>query len=265
VGEILRQWSTFHPEFAYLPRKFKIAVNGATHDRAVIQAHDIGLDLKRDADGNIGFRVLVGGGLGRTPDHRRKIAEFVPWQHILTYCEAILRVYNRFGRRDNMYKARIKILVKAMGIDGFREQVDAEWAHLKNGPSTLTEAEVERVAQHFVDPDYETLPEADAGYLSSSNRTSRSRPGPSATCAPTSSPATPCVMLSTKQRAMSRRATPPIHKWIWWPIWADRYSFGEVRVTHEQNLVLADVKQSDLYELWQQLRDAGLATPNIGL
>src|SRR5690606_7124439 len=134
--------STFHPEFAFLPRKFKIAVNGAEHDRAVIQAHDIGLDLKRDSEGNIGFRVLVGGGLGRTPIIGEEIAAFVPWQHILTYCEAILRVYNRFGRRDNMYKARIKILVKSMGPAAFADEVEAEWAHLKDGPSTLTETEV---------------------------------------------------------------------------------------------------------------------------
>ena len=145
-GEILRQWSTFHPEFAFLPRKFKIAINGAKEDRAVIQCHDIGLELKRDAAGEIGFRVLVGGGMGRTPVIGAEISAFVPWQHIITYCEAILRVYNRHGRRDNLYKARIKILVKALGVAEFKRQVEEEWAFGKGGPNTLTEAELTRVA-----------------------------------------------------------------------------------------------------------------------
>jgi len=263
-AEILRQWSTFHPEFAFLPRKFKIAVNGATRDRAVIQAHDIGLDLKRDDDGNIGFRVLVGGGMGRTPIIGSEIATFVPWQHILTYCEAILRVYNRFGRRDNMYKARIKILVKAMGADGFRERVDAEWAHLKNGPSTLTEAEVERVAQHFVDPDYEQLPEANAGYLSQLEQNKPFAAWAKRNVRTHKQPGYACVMVSLKKSDVAPGDATDTQMDLVADL-ADRFSQSEVRVTHEQNLVLADVKQSDLYELWQQLRDAGLATPNIGL
>ena len=263
-AEVLRQWSTFHPEFAYLPRKFKIAVNGAENDRAVIQAHDIGLDLKHAADGSIGFRVLVGGGLGRTPIIGAEIASFVPWQHILTYCEAILRVYNRFGRRDNMYKARIKILVKAMGPDAFREAVEAEWAHLKDGPSTLTEAEVQRVAAHFVDPAYEDLPAEDAGYhaLLAENKAfaawakrnvrTHIRPGDV------------IGTLSTKHKDVAPGdATSEQMEHV--AEWADRYSFGEIRVTHEQNLVLADVKQSDLYSLWSEARNTDLASPNIGL
>ena len=141
--ELIRQWSTFNPEFSYLPRKFKIAVNGAKEDRALIQAHDIGLDLRRNEAGEIGFRVLVGGGLGRTPFIGAFIRDFLPWQHVLTYLEAIMRVYNRYGRRDNKWKARIKILVKDLTPAGFRDVVEAEWAHLKDGPSTLTQAEVD--------------------------------------------------------------------------------------------------------------------------
>src|SRR5687768_13255170 len=156
-SEILRQWSTFHPEFTYLPRKFKIAISGSPADRAATGVHDIGLLALRNDAGEIGFRVLVGGGLGRTPIVGHVIREFLPWRHLLTYIEAILRVYNRYGRRDNLQKARIKILVKERGPQAFREEVDAEWAHLENGPATLTEAEVARVAERFTRPQYETL------------------------------------------------------------------------------------------------------------
>ena len=155
-AEILRQWSTFHPEFAYLPRKFKIAISGSRQDRALTWFNDIGLHLQ-EQDGGIGFRVLAGGGLGRTPIRGQVVREYLPWQHILTYCEAILRVYNLHGRRDNAYKARIKILVQALGIEEFARQVEAEWAHLKDGPATLTQAEFDRVAAHFTAPDYATL------------------------------------------------------------------------------------------------------------
>ncbi|MEO7402200.1 MAG: nitrite/sulfite reductase, partial [Burkholderiales bacterium] len=153
--EIVRQWSTFHPEFAYLPRKFKIAIHGAVNDRSAMLVHDIGLAAVLDTDGEIGFQVAVGGGLGRTPIIGTVIRDFLPWQHLLTYLEAILRVYNRFGRRDNKYKARIKILVKEMGRDAFRDAVDAEWAHLKDGPATLIEAEVARIDKRFTRPMYE--------------------------------------------------------------------------------------------------------------
>jgi sulfite reductase (NADPH) hemoprotein beta-component len=263
-AEVLRQWSTFHPEFAYLPRKFKIAINGAREDRAAIQVHDIGLDLVRDANGEIGFRVLVGGGLGRTPIIGEEIAAFVPWPHILTYCEAILRVYNRYGRRDNLFKARIKILVKALGVDAFRAQVEAEWAHLKDGPSTLTTDELARVASHFVDPDYEHLPAEDFAYRQhlaedkafaawvKRNVRAHKRPGYA------------IVTLSTKHRDVAPGdVTAEQMEHI--ADWADRFSFGELRVTHEQNLVLADVRRADLYALWREARAAGLATPNIGL
>ena len=169
--EILRQWSTFHPEFNWLPRKFKIAVNGASVDRAATYVHDIGLHAVKSADGDIGFRVIIGGGLGRTPIVGPVIREFLPWQHLLTYLEAALRVYNRYGRRDNLYKARIKILVKERGADKFREEVEAEWARLKDGPNTLTAEEVKRVEGRFTRPDYQKLPEHDAqvGQLLASN------------------------------------------------------------------------------------------------
>ena len=263
-AEILRQWATFHPEFAYLPRKFKIAVNGADEDRAVIQCHDIGLDLVTNADGETGFRVLVGGGLGRTPIIGKEISAFVPWQHIITYCDAILRVYNRFGRRDNMYKARIKILVKALGIEEFKRQVEEEWAHTKDGPSTLTAAELERVAGHFIDPEYETLPHADLGHQA---RLADNKPFAAwvKRCVrPHKQPGYAAVVLSLKKTGVAPGDITDTQMELV-ADWADRFSFGELRATHEQNLVLADVRQSDLFELWQLAREAGLATPNIGL
>ncbi|NMG77172.1 nitrite/sulfite reductase [Aromatoleum diolicum] len=263
-AEILRQWATFHPEFAYLPRKFKIAVNGAKEDRAVIQVHDIGLDLKKNETGEIGFRVLVGGGLGRTPIIGREIEAFVPWQHIITYCEAILRVYNRYGRRDNSFKARIKILVSALGIEEFRWQVREEWAHVKDGPNTLTVEEVHRVADFFDDPAYENLPVDDVAYHHhiaedlafaswvKRNVRAHKKPGYASVTLSLKKPGVAPGDITSDQLDLVAD-------------WADRFSFGEARVTHEQNLVLADVKKSELYTLWQLARKAGLATPNIGL
>ena len=163
--EIIRQWSTFHPEFAYLPRKFKIAVSGSAADRAATQVHDIGLQARRDAAGNVGFRVLAGGGLGRTPLIGAEMREFLPWQHLLTYVEAILRVYNRYGRRDNKYRARIKILVKELTPEVFRAQVEEEWQHLQGGPSTLTTDEVQRIEQRFTRPVYRNYDAPSPGYV----------------------------------------------------------------------------------------------------
>ncbi|MDY0011548.1 MAG: nitrite/sulfite reductase [Rhodocyclaceae bacterium] len=263
-AEILRQWSTFHPEFALLPRKFKMAVNGAQNDRALIQAHDIGLDLVKNAAGQIGFRVLVGGGLGRTPIIGKEITDFVPWQHIITYLEAILRVYNLHGRRDNLYKARIKILVQALGIEEFKRQVEAEWAHLKDGPATLTVDEVHRVADQFEDPPYLDLPAQDASHAqrladnkpfaawAQRNLRAHKRAGYAAVVISLKKPGVAPGDISAEQMDLVASL-------------ADRYSFGELRVTHEQNLVLADVQQSELFSLWQTLREAGLATPTIGL
>ncbi len=262
--ELIRQWSTFHPEFAYLPRKFKMAVNGAEDDRAIIRCHDIGLEVRHNDAGELGFRIFVGGGLGRTPMVGVEITDFIPWPHLLTYLEAILRVYNRFGRRDNKYKARIKILVKALGIDAFRAQVEEEWTHLKDGPATLTQEEVDRVAACFVDPDYESLPATNAAFEQQQadnkpfakwverNVRAHKRPGYASAVVSLKKTGVPPGDITDAQ--LDQVAD-----------WADRYSFGEVRTTHEQNLVFADVKQSDLFELWQQLRDAGLATPNFGL
>ncbi|HEX7643824.1 MAG TPA: nitrite/sulfite reductase [Burkholderiaceae bacterium] len=262
--EILRQWSTFHPEFAFLPRKFKIAINGAREDRTAVQMHDIGLHIVKNDAGEIGFRVLVGGGLGRTPILGSEIHSFLPWQHVMTYIEAILRVYNQYGRRDNMYKARIKILVKALGIEEFRKQVDAEWADLKDGPGTLTEEELQRVSAYFAPPAYAVLPAQDAGYEAHlagnkafANWVKRNvRPHKVAGYA--------AVILSLKKTGVPPGdATAEQLDFV--ADLADRYSFGEARVTHQQNLVLADVELSKLFDLWQEIKAQGLATPNIGL
>lgn len=263
-AEILRQWSTFHPEFAYLPRKFKIAVNGAAEDRAVIRAHDIGLEVLKNPAGQIGFRVLVGGGMGRTPIVGKEISEFVPWQHILTYCDAILRVYNLHGRRDNMYKARIKILVQALGIEEFRRQVEAEWAHHKDGPSTLTVEEVHRVADQFEDPAYESLPETDSGYLRLQEENKPFAAWVKRNVRGHKQAGYASVVISLKKTGVPPGDISAEQMDLVADL-ADAYSFQELRVTHEQNLVLADVKQSELFGLWQKLGDAGLATPNIGL
>jgi sulfite reductase (NADPH) hemoprotein beta-component len=262
--ELIRQWSTFHPEFAYLPRKFKIAVSGAEEDRAAIQVHDIGLQAVRNAKGEIGFRVLVGGGLGRTPIIGTVIREFLPWPHLLSYLDAILRVYNRYGRRDNKYKARIKILVKELTPEVFRQQVDTEWAHLQDGPATLTEAEVQRVTGRFTRPQYQNLEELSVLYTQAlardrgfANWAGRNVHGHKV-------PGYAAVTLSLKKTGVAPGdATADQMDAV--ADLADRYSFGELRVSHEQNLILSDVKQSDLHALWQEAKALGLATPNIGL
>jgi sulfite reductase (NADPH) hemoprotein beta-component len=259
--ELIRQWSTFNPEFSYLPRKFKIAVNGAEADRAATLLHDIGLHAvrKSGSDPNfLGFKVIVGGGLGRTPIVGHAIREFLPWRHLLTYLDAILRVYNRYGRRDNLNKARIKILVKERGIDRFREEVEAEWAHLKDGPATLIEAEVRRVESRFTRPAYQPLEDLKLP-----------QQGPFAAWVkrnvhPHKQPGYAAVTLSLKKTGV-----PPgdltSEQMDAVADLAERYSYGELRVTHEQNLVFADVRQNSLEALWQELRALGLATPNIGL
>ncbi|MFY9328323.1 MAG: nitrite/sulfite reductase [Georgfuchsia sp.] len=262
--EILRQWSTFHPEFAYLPRKFKIAVNGAEADRAVTYLHDIGLHVLKNDKGETGFRVLVGGGMGRTPVIGKVIREFLPWQHILSYCEAILRVYNRYGRRDNPFKARIKILVNATGPEKFAAQVEEEWAHLKDGPSTITQAEYDRVATHFTPPAYANLPAIDACFEAMKRDSVPFAKWVERNVRAHRVPGYTAVTLSLKKPGMAPGdCTSDQMDFI--ADLADSYSFGELRVTHEQNLVLSDVAQSDLFELWHKLREAGLATPNIGL
>ena len=262
--EIVRQWSTFHPEFAYLPRKFKIAINGATDDRAAIQVHDIGLQAVRNDTGEVGFRVLVGGGLGRTPIIGAFINEFVPWPHLLTYLEAILRVYNRYGRRDNKYKARIKILVKDRTPEGFRKEVEAEWAHLKDGPATLTAREVERVGGRFTRPAYEKLDALSSAYVLALGRDKRFAAWARRNVHPHKMPGYAAVTLSLKKTGIPPGdATSEQMEAV--ADLADQYSFGELRVTHEQNLLLADVRQSDLYAIWQAAQAQGLATANIGM
>ncbi|MDM5181277.1 nitrite/sulfite reductase [Massilia sp. DJPM01] len=261
-AEVLRQWSTFHPEFAALPRKFKVAINGALEDRAAIAVHDIGLTVVHNDDGEIGFKVMVGGGMGRTPILGSVVREFLPWRHMLTYIEAVMRVYNSYGRRDNKYKARIKILVKAMGVEEFTRQVEEEWVDLKDSASTLTDEEMARVAAYFTPPAYETLPNIDVRAEHADNKAfanwltrnvkAHKVPGYSV------------VLLSLKKTGVPPGdATATQIDFV--ADLADRYSFGELRVTHEQNLVLADVKQAALFTLWQEAKAHGLATPNIGL
>jgi len=263
-AEILRQWSTFHPEFAWLPRKFKIAVCGAKEDRAAVQVHDLGVYLARNAQGEVVATLLAGGGLGRTPVIGSIIRRDLPWQHLLTYCEALLRVYNRYGRRDNLYKARIKILVKALSPEKFARQVEEEWLHLKDGPSTLTAAEVARVTRRFSSPRYETLPQTDASYetalrenrafarwVERNVRAHRVAGYAAVTLSLKPTVTAPGDITATQMDALAG--------------WAERWSFGEIRASHEQNLILADVKKSDLFALWEAAKSQGLATPNIGL
>ena len=262
--ELIRQWSTFHPEFAFLPRKFKIAVSGAEQDRAAIQVHDIGLQAVRAANGDIGFRVLVGGGLGRTPIIGTVIREFLPWPHLLTYLDAILRVYNRFGRRDNKYKARIKILVKELTPEEFRKQVDAEWMHLQDGPGKLTAAEVSRIEARFTRPQYQSLDALSVQYTQALARERGFANWAGRNVHPHKVPGYTAVTLSLKKTGVPPGdATADQMDAV--ADLADRYSFAELRVSHEQNLVLSDVRQSDLHALWLEAKLLGLATPNIGL
>ncbi len=257
--EIIRQWSTFHPEFAGLPRKFKIAVSAAAEDRAATSVHDIGLFLTKNDAGEVGIKVMVGGGLGRTPIIGSVIKEFLPWQHMMSYCEAILRVYNRHGRRDNMYKARIKILVKALGAEEFARQVEAEFKFSENGPSTLTQAELDRVAQHFTQREYPTRPvvefdPSDKAFTRWRERNTHAHKVPGYVS----------VIASLKPNGIAPGdATTEQMNFV--ADLADQYSFGEIRVAHEQNLILADVAQEDLQAVWLALKSQGLATPNIGL
>ena len=262
--ELIRQWSAFHPEFAYLPRKFKIAVSGSENDRAATRVHDIGLQARRDARGNVGFRVLAGGGLGRTPIIGAALREFLPWQDLLTYLDAILRVYNRYGRRDNKYRARIKILVKELTPAVFRAQVEAEWEHLKGGPATLIAEEIERIGRRFTRPQYGQGELLTSGYVLALGRDKAFANWVRRNVHAHKTPGYAAVTLSLKKTGV-----PP------GDVTADqmdaiadlagRYSFGELRVSHEQNLILADVQQADLYELWQRAKALGLATPNLGL
>lgn len=264
IAEITRQWSTFHPEFALLPRKFKIAVSGSQQDRALVQAHDIGLEFYRDNNNQVAIKVWVGGGLGRTPILGSVIREHLEWQHVLTYCEAIVRVYNLYGRRDNLFKARIKILVKSLGIDEFRKQVEAEWVHLKDTENTITEAELARVAKHFDVMPYETIPAHDAGFDAAIASNPAFAAWVKRCIHPHKQAGYRAITLSLKPHGEAPGDITSEQMWAVADL-ADEYSFGEIRVSHEQSVILADVKLSDLFALWEKARAKGLATPNIGL
>jgi len=260
--EIIRQWTTLHPEFDYLPRKFKIAVSGALHDRAATQFHDIGLHLVKNDAGETGFKVIVGGGLGRTPVIGQVIKPYLEKKHLLSYLEAILRIYNLFGRRDNKYKARIKILVKESGLDKFSTLVEQEWQFIRDG-NELSNERINAMKAQFVDPAYEADAVLDAGFSEQQqenkafatwvkhNTATHKIPGYHAVFLSLKAPdSPPGDMTDTQLDAVADLA--------------DQYSFGEIRSTHRQNLILADVKQADLFALWQQLDSLKLATPNIG-
>lgn len=263
--EIIRQWSTFHPEFAFLPRKFKIAVNShKTDDRAAMRFHDIGLQIVKNDAGEIGYEVYVGGGLGRTPIMSELVNPFLPEKDLLTYLDAVLRVYNLNGRRDNKYKARIKILVKAMGVEAFAAKVDEEWQHIKDGEGVLTQEELERIKGHFTAPAYEDLPAENADLKAKlaenkafakwyeRNVIEHKVDGYAIVNLTLKKLGTPPGDITDKQLDIVADM-------------ADKYSFGEIRSTHEQNLVLADVKESELFTVWEEAKANGFATPNLGL
>ncbi|EUB82723.1 nitrite/sulfite reductase [Pseudomonas sp. GM30] len=265
LAEILRQWSTINPEFLFLPRKFKIAICSAKQDRAAIMMHDIGLYLYPGRDGQMLLRVIVGGGLGRTPILGLQIREGLPWQHLLSYVEAILRVYNRHGRRDNKYKARIKILVKALGIEAFANEVEEEWQHLKDGPAQLTEAEYERVARAFVPPIYHTLADTDPDFGTRLAESPAFARWVARNVQPHKKPGYTSVVLSTKPGLSAPPGDVTGQQMLAVADWAERFGFGEIRIAHEQNIVLPDVQKSDLYELWRLACERNLGSANVGL
>ncbi len=262
--EIIRQYSILHPEFAYLPRKFKIAITGSPNDRAAVAVHDIGLRMHHNGQGKAGFEVIVGGGQGRTPVIGKTIRDWIAPEEILSYCEAILRVYNLYGRRDNIYKARIKILVNALGIDKFRDLVDAEWQAIRGGELEISEQEIARIRAYFEPPTYEELEDTDQELAARrdaddnfdawlrSNIAAHKIPGYAIVNLSLKAPgAEPGDLSADRMDAVADLA--------------DKFSLGELRVSHRQNLVLADVRQTDLYELWQLLDGLELATPNVGM
>jgi sulfite reductase (NADPH) hemoprotein beta-component len=265
LAEILRQWSTVNPEFLFLPRKFKIALCAAEQDRAAIQVHDIGLQLYRDAANELRLRVLVGGGLGRTPIIAQALREGLHWQDCLSYVEAILRVYNRHGRRDNKYKARIKILVKALGIEAFAAEVEREWQPIKDGPARLTEDEYRRVAASFHKPAYVPQDALDLDFGSHLARDEAFARWVSRNVMAHQVPGYLSVVLSTKPGISAPPGDVSAEQMEALADWSERYGFGEIRVAHEQNLVLPDVRKADLYALWREAQAAGLGTANAGL
>ncbi|MEN9805510.1 MAG: hypothetical protein RL756_18 [Pseudomonadota bacterium] len=267
--ELIRQWSTSHPEFDWLPRKFKIAVSSASDDRAAIDVHDIGLRVYRDAEGERRVDFRVGGGLGRTPVIAETIRSGLSMRHLLTYLEAIMRVYNRYGRRDNKYKARIKILVRAMTAEGFREKVDAEWELIRASASELTDAEINRVEAFFTPPSYPVLgADVLAAGESSLNAARLADPAFSRWVAnsvvPHRQPGFAAVILSTKVTGTPPGDVTDVQMEAV-AEWADRFGFGEIRISHQQNFVLPDVPVAALNELWREAVAQGLGEPNAGL
>ena len=265
LAEILRQWSTINPEFLFLPRKFKIAICSARQDRAAIMMHDIGLYLYQDADGQMLLRVLVGGGLGRTPILGLQIRDGLPWQHLLSYVEAVLRVYNRHGRRDNKYKARIKILVKALGIEAFSQEVEEEWQHLRDGPAQLTEDEYQRVASAFVPPDYQALPDTDLDFGTHMADSPAFARWVTRNVQPHKVPGYSSVVLSTKPGIAAPPGDVSAAQMDAVAQWAEQFGFGEIRIAHEQNIVLPDVPKAQLHALWTLACEQGLGSANVGL
>ena len=265
LAEILRQWSTVNPEFLFLPRKFKIALCAAEQDRAAVQVHDIGLQLYRDEASELRLRVLVGGGLGRTPIIAQTLREGLHWQDCLSYVEAILRVYNRHGRRDNKYKARIKILVKALGIEAFAAEVEREWQPIKDGPAQLTEDEYQRVAASFHKPAYVPQDALDLDFGTHLARDEAFARWVSRNVMAHQVPGYLSVVLSTKPGISAPPGDVSTEQMEALADWSERYGFGEIRVAHEQNLVLPDVRKADLYALWREAEAAGLGTANAGL
>jgi sulfite reductase (NADPH) hemoprotein beta-component len=263
-AELLRQHSTLHPEFSFLPRKFKIALTASAHDRAAVRVHDIGLHMHRNGSGEVGFEVIVGGGLGRTPFVGKTIKQFLPKRDLLSYVEAILRVYNQFGRRDNIYKARIKILVHELGAEAFAKEVEAEWQSIKDGALALDPALIAEVASRFRYPDYEKLEDSAPQLAQARAADRRFSQWLDNSVTNHKMPGYSIVTLSLKpEGAPPGDATAAQMDSI--ADLADRYSFGEIRVGHEQNLVLPHVAQRDLPALWRALDLIGVATPNVGL
>jgi sulfite reductase (NADPH) hemoprotein beta-component len=264
--ELTRQWATFHPEFNWLPRKFKIAFSSTTTDRAATAVHDIGVHIVRNAAGELGYSIFVGGGLGRMPMIAPKIRDFLPEADLLSYLEAIVRVYNRLGRRDNIHRARIKILVKSVGAAKFTEMVETEWAQIKEKDSylKLLPEDLERFKSHFPAPAYHPAAASDTGFDTRIANDTRFAAWAKRNLRPHRVPGYAIVFISLKAPGIAPGDITAEQMDAVADL-ADRYSFGEVRSTHDQNLVLADVARKDVYAVWQRLSELGLATPNIGL
>ena len=264
MAELIRQWSTLHPEFTFLPRKFKIAVTAAEKDRALIKAHDIGIQTVKNETGEVGYKIIVGGGLGRTPIIGQTLREYLPKSELLSYLTATLRIYNRYGRRDNKYKARIKILVQETGIEVFREQVEAEYATIDISDIAVSEAERERIKAYFANPDFETLENDPAEYIKAidDNRAFRLWAKNNVAAHKADGYAIVNVSLKPKELAPGDITAEQMRSMA---DLADTYSFGELRTTHQQNLVLPHVRQSDLPSLFAELEKVGLASDNINL